>query len=208
MIKLQNVTNSEYQRRPTRIVANETPNNININSHRSSRLATSCNSTSRLKCSTITKVPPANKCRLKQPVVSANNSNQPNDHQQDDTNHSKFLSRLAKPTTTTSLRARPTSLALKCSHETNQTSRQGISLVPAKVSYSSILPKLQTQTQAQRQQDTSNSDKTASRSASSRLVQPSESILNNNASKNLTSSKSHPTTTTIKRKNPIIRHGK
>lgn len=193
MMKLQSIS-SEFQRRPTRIAAGnsicDTTNNNN-NSNKS-RLATSSNNASRLRCSTITKVPPANKSHLKQQIesniqISSNSTQNQQQQQQNESNQSKFLSKLAKPTT---IRARPTSLALKSPRD-QQINRK----TPTKVS---ILPKFQSK------HDTNSSSygENCHNKTSSRVNSSSELTPNN---KNL--SLSSKTQSIIKRKTTILRQG-
>lgn len=190
MMKLQSISN-EYQRRPTRIVAG---NSIcdTINNNNKSRLATSSNNASRLRCSTITKVPPANKSRLKQQIESSiqthSNSTQNQQlHLQNESNQTKFLSKLAKPTT---IRARPTSLALKSPRD-QQINRK----IQTKVS---ILPKFQ----PKHVTNISSYGENCHNKTSSRLNSSSESIPTN---KNL--SLNSKTQNIIKRKTTILRQG-
>lgn len=194
-MKLQNIS-SEYQRRPTRIVAGNTNSICDITNNSKSRLATSSNNTSRLKCSTITKVPPANKSRLKLQIVNniqANSNSNPTQHQQNDSNQSKFLSKLAKPTL---VRTRPTSLALKSSQDQQSSYRKNSN---TKLSCTtSTLPKLQTKHDASginHSDSGNNNTKTSSRLSSSSESTP--------GTKNL----SLKTQNLIKRKTSIIRQG-
>lgn len=195
MMKLQSI-NSEYQRRPTRIFTENTnsPSGTLNSSSIKSRLATSNNNTSRLKCSTITKVPPANKSRLKQHIVKNIQTNSNSTQTQNDPDQSKFLSKLAKPT---AIRVRPTSLALK-SPQDQQSSRK----IPTKLCTTSTLPKLQTNLGANDVsciETDNNCTKTSPRFSSS-----SESTIN---TKSLSLSGVR-TQDLFKRKTSIIRQGK
>lgn len=117
---------SECQRRPTRISSG-----CELMNHKSA----ANNNSSRLKCSTIAKVPTA-KSRLKQPVASLN---------QVVLNENQKKSNLTAPSITA--RTRPTSLAFKTNTITPITAATTIPKLTATTQiqsklYSSILPKI------------------------------------------------------------------